>query len=489
MNRAIPLISILIFLSCQEEKRVHEPVIPELVKKEQITVSEIPENHYNILNGFAAHGYKAKTGPLKLNFKKSYEEAAQYLLAWKHSLLITGYDGSVKMITNDDGETLWTWKTGSSVYTPPVIYGDKVYIFTSDKYLTVLSAYEGFLLDEIYTEQRISGGPVMSEEEIFLLREDGNMEIRSLEDLSEIRSVRTSLKPDASLILYRDTVFLSDREGTLEGVDLFEDRVTFRDKAMSQKRGASRISARNGILYRTGIKGYIEAWSVSPWTLLWEKDISSPFLSGVTLGKTTSYAGSVAGEILALKNTDGELLWSLDTEKEIIYEPLLTLLTLYVSGGDTLFAIDPDRRVIIDEYTHSSRILSRPVLLDGEIWFTDGKNVICLSEDAPEKAAPEVEYIEILADGQEHSIPVSEEEVLFRFVPEESTMYNIISPTMEEVAVEITILSEAGYVYGDNMGYDGFTRGFQFDYTAGEVYIIRCKPVASQAENFIIMMK
>ena len=78
------------------------------------------------------------------------------MLATDGGLLFTGLlTGEFIALDQDDGKTLWKFKTGSSVNAPPITYTHK-----GRQYVTVLSGRGGSVASRLVTDSVPAGGSV-----------------------------------------------------------------------------------------------------------------------------------------------------------------------------------------------------------------------------------------------------------------------------------------------------------------------------------------
>ena len=105
-------------------------------------------------------GYHVAIEPLtgKLAWQVPMMEFASSagMLATDGGLLFTGLlTGEVIALDQDDGKTLWQFKTGSSVNAPPITYTHK-----GRQYVTVLSGRGGSIANRVVTDSVPTGGSV-----------------------------------------------------------------------------------------------------------------------------------------------------------------------------------------------------------------------------------------------------------------------------------------------------------------------------------------
>ena len=86
----------------------------------------------------------------------------------KRAHLITGCaDGRIYIIDLESGTEVWSVKTNNTIYTVPLIVGDKAYVGSTDKYLYVLDLERRVVKTRIFAESKIYGPPRLLQHRIY----------------------------------------------------------------------------------------------------------------------------------------------------------------------------------------------------------------------------------------------------------------------------------------------------------------------------------
>jgi outer membrane protein assembly factor BamB len=86
----------------------------------------------------------------------------------KRGHLITGCaDGRIYVIDVETGAEVWSVQTGNTIYSVPLVAGDKAYLGSTDKYLYVLDLVGRQLKTKIFASSKVFGPPKLLEGRIY----------------------------------------------------------------------------------------------------------------------------------------------------------------------------------------------------------------------------------------------------------------------------------------------------------------------------------
>lgn len=117
--------------------------------------------------------FDAATGNMRWRFQTRGEGAKGSIrhapaFDFKRGHIITGCaDGYIYIIDVDSGKELWSVKTANTIYTVPLVVGDKAYIGSTDKYLYVLDLERKTLFKKLHAASKIFGPPRLIEGRVY----------------------------------------------------------------------------------------------------------------------------------------------------------------------------------------------------------------------------------------------------------------------------------------------------------------------------------
>jgi outer membrane protein assembly factor BamB/orotate phosphoribosyltransferase len=118
--------------------------------------------------------FDAPTGAVRWRFEtrgdKNEKGSIRHAPAFdvKRAQVITGCaDGWIYIVDVETGNEVWSVKTDNTIYTVPLVGGDKAYIGSSDKYLYVLDLERRTVKTKIYAGSKVYGPPRLLEGRIY----------------------------------------------------------------------------------------------------------------------------------------------------------------------------------------------------------------------------------------------------------------------------------------------------------------------------------
>jgi outer membrane protein assembly factor BamB/orotate phosphoribosyltransferase len=112
--------------------------------------------------------FEARSGAMRWRFetKGSIRHAPAFDVKRGH--LVTGCaDGWIYIIDVETGKEAWSAKTDNTIYTVPLVAGDKAYVGSTDKYLYILDLERRVVRAKIFAGSKIFGPPRMLEGRIY----------------------------------------------------------------------------------------------------------------------------------------------------------------------------------------------------------------------------------------------------------------------------------------------------------------------------------
>jgi eukaryotic-like serine/threonine-protein kinase len=217
-------------------------------------------------------------------------------------------------------EVLWRSKTGAKILSSPTVFGETVYIGSSDRHLYAVNKSDGALRWKFETKGPIRSSPAVSGDSVYFMSEDGNF------------------------------YALEAAGGRL--------------KWQYKTAGEHRFTA-------PGIHGAAPSTEMMP-------DPYDTFLSSPAVAGGLVYFGSGDSNVYALDAASGSLRWKVQTGNVVHSSPAVWHDTVYVGSWDSyLYALNAETGAVKwkfktgdDEQNHNQvGIASSPAVADGAVFF------------------------------------------------------------------------------------------------------------------------
>ncbi|HEY3744487.1 MAG TPA: PQQ-binding-like beta-propeller repeat protein, partial [Bryobacteraceae bacterium] len=112
--------------------------------------------------------FDAPTGAMRWRFETKGSIRHAPAFDTKRGHLITGCaDGCIYVIDVETGAEVWSVKTGNTIYTVPLVAGDRAYIGSTDKHLYILDLEKRAVRKKIFAGSKVFGPPRLIEERIY----------------------------------------------------------------------------------------------------------------------------------------------------------------------------------------------------------------------------------------------------------------------------------------------------------------------------------
>ncbi|HSE37147.1 MAG TPA: PQQ-binding-like beta-propeller repeat protein, partial [Blastocatellia bacterium] len=110
---------------------------------------------------------------------------------------------------------------------------------------------------------------------------------------------------------------------------------------------------------------------------VWMKDYARPFASPLELAADRIYAGSADGSFYALRATNGDEIWKVETQDVVRGRALVTDRAIYFGGDDgALRAVEPGNGQVIWKHQAGGKVIGRPAIDEHEVYFGAGDGYV-----------------------------------------------------------------------------------------------------------------
>lgn len=199
----------------------------------------------------------------------------------------------------------WTFATGGNVFSTPAVSGGLAYFGSRDRHLYAVEVATGRERWRLVTGRGISASPAIAGDTVYITSEDGYLYAVDLASGGERWRLDLGLPSASSPAIDGETLYVGS--------------------------GGTRPHLPGGHLHAVALEGGFERWRL-------RADAGFPGSSAVAGARV--YCGNRAGCLYAVDAASGAVVWTHDSEKEIVAAPAVAGDTVFFSGGSTLYALD-----------------------------------------------------------------------------------------------------------------------------------------------------
>lgn len=217
--------------------------------------------------------------------------------------------------SSDFVTNLWTFNMESPVHSSPAIYGDYIYVVSSEGILKAIDMETGEEEWDLNLESPTNSSPIVHKNILYIGCEDGLKAINLYSH--KIIWDYDCDNVDSTPCYYEDVIYFGCDDGHLYGVD--EDgNLDFNMKLGDELKSSPivvddtiYIGSTNGKMYSIGTDK----------TKNWEFTTGDAILSSPAYANETILFGSNDGSIYCLNESEGDLAWKVDLSDKVISSP------------------------------------------------------------------------------------------------------------------------------------------------------------------------
>ncbi len=254
-------------------------------------------------------------------------------------------DGLVYALDARTGAKLWSYQTGGAILSSPSVIDGVVYIGSNDGNLYVLNADTGALLWKYSTGGEVSGSPAVANGTVYFESEDGNVYALNASTGAKLWSYYVG----GNYFLWTSSPVVA-----------------------------------NGLVYvGAGDTFNFYALNASTGSLVWSQFIGTGNVetSSPAIAHGVVYIGSGNGNLYALNDETGAILWTYDTGNSVNNSPAVANGLVYFGTNNWVFyAADAATGAVLWSYPTDYSEGSSPAVADGLVFVDDnGGNFYCFS--------------------------------------------------------------------------------------------------------------
>lgn len=223
----------------------------------------------------------------------------------------TGYrEGNSDFVTN-----LWTFSLGSPIHSSPAIYEDVMYVVSQDGILKAIDMETGEEKWDLDLESPTNSSPIVHSNRLYVGCEDGlkAVNIKSHEIVWDYDCDNVESTP----FFYDDLIYFGDDSGHLYGLDT-NGKVQM-NKKLDGKLKSSPIVV-NDSIYIGSTNSKIYSVGTDKETN-WDFTTGDEILSSPAFVNDTVIVGSSDGNLYCLDESDGNLVWKVNLNDDVVAPP------------------------------------------------------------------------------------------------------------------------------------------------------------------------
>ena len=224
-----------------------------------------------------------------------------------------GYrEGNSDFVTN-----LWTFNVQSPVHSSPAIYGDYLYIVSSDGILKAIDMEKGVEEWDLDLKSPTNSSPIVHKNRLYIGCEDGLKAIN-------INSHKVVWDYDCDNVestpfYYKDVIYFGSDDGHLYGLN-DDGKVEFNKKLDGDLKSSPVVADDTIYIGSTNSKMYSFDTDKSK---NWDFTTGDEILSSPSYVNETVIFGSCDGNVYCLNESDGDLVWKKDLDNKVLSSPTI----------------------------------------------------------------------------------------------------------------------------------------------------------------------
>jgi outer membrane protein assembly factor BamB len=230
--------------------------------------------------------------------------------------IIGNSDGNVYALDVESGNLRWVFETGHRVWATPLITSDIVYVGSMDRHLYALNASDGAVRWDLHATGAFASQPALRD----------------------------------------DTLYIGAFDDWLYAVDAHTGIERRRFAGENWFWGGPMVH--DDIVYAADVNGNIYAVDADSGEQVWHQPLDTPVRAGPAVAEDGSklFVGSQDGMLYALDAADGFVLWSIESEGQVLSTPVVSGSVVYEAllyGPHRIRALHVDNGREIWAYPHA----------------------------------------------------------------------------------------------------------------------------------------
>jgi outer membrane protein assembly factor BamB len=273
----------------KEDQRGLFYATPTVVGEHVIVASQVPASGFLGRPRNVVWALNRDTGSLQWHFDDATGQYIEGGTSNGEIFIIGNSDGNVYALDVEKGDLQWKFETGHRVWATPLIVEDTVYVGSMDRRLYALNLSTGNVRWDFHAEGAFAGTPA----------------------------------------LRGDTLYLGAFNDQFYAIDAHTGTERWRFTGENWFWGSPAVYS--DTVYATDVNGNVYAIEAETGKQIWRQSLDTPVRAGPTLVEDGSllFVGTESGALHALDTADGFVLWSMESEGQILSSPAVSGSAVY----------------------------------------------------------------------------------------------------------------------------------------------------------------
>jgi outer membrane protein assembly factor BamB len=307
------------------------------------------------LNVTDAVGAQAKSNTATANVTLV---AVDWWPMFHHDLTHTGNSTSTAPNTN---QTLWTYTTGSAVYSSPAVFGGMVYVGSDRVYALYASTGAPIWTyrtdSQVYSSPAVAGGIVyVGADRVYALNASTGASVWNYTTGGQVYS---------SPAVTGGMVYVGSYGGNVSALSAANGASVWNYTTGSAVYSSPAVTG--GMVYVSSLGGNVSALNAGNGALVWNYTTGASVYSSPAVAGGVVFVGSYDGKIYALNAANGTQIWNYTTGSAVDSSPAVAGRTVYV-GSDRVYALYASTGAFLWSYTAGVGVRSSPAVVGGVVF-------------------------------------------------------------------------------------------------------------------------
>jgi hypothetical protein len=276
-------------------------------------------------------------------------------------------DNNVYALNAATGSLLWTYTTGSGVYSSPAVVNGVVYVGSADNNTYALNAATGSLLWTYTTGSGVYSSPAVVNGVVYVGSNDNNTYALNAATGSLLWTYTTGSGVYSSPAVSNGVVYVGSRDNNVYALNAATGSLLWTYTTGNEVDSSPAVV--NGVVYVGSRDNNVYALNAATGALLWTYTTGDVVWSSPAVANGVVYVGSWDSNVYALNAATGALLWTYTTGGEVDSSPSIANGVVYVGSWDSnVYALNAATGALLWTYTTGDVVRSSPAVSNGVVY-------------------------------------------------------------------------------------------------------------------------
>ena len=266
------------------------------------------------------------------------------------------------------GKKLWSYQTGNNIWmSSPAVANGVVYFGSTDDWLYALDATSGKKLWSYQTGGKIWSSPAVANGVVYFGSADDSLYALDATSGKKLWSYQTGLPIEFSPAVANGVVYVGSWDNSLYALDATSGKKLW---SYQTRYYVNSPAVANGVVYASSADNSLYALDAPSGKKLWSYQTGGNIESSLGIANGVVYVSSADNSLYALDATSGKKLWSYQTGNNIWgSSPAVANGVVYFgSTDDSLYALDATSGKKLWSYQTGDKIWSSPAVANGVVY-------------------------------------------------------------------------------------------------------------------------